>query len=71
MRFIVSVILFGVAAVMVGVGILIHAVFSPPETISQSITIADPAPITVIDSTSLNEISSTQTISVIGGAEGT
>jgi hypothetical protein len=70
-RFIVSVILFGVAAVMVGVGILIHAVFSPPETISQSITIADPAPVTVIDSTSLNEISSTQTISVIGGAEGT
>ncbi len=71
MRFIVSVILFGVAAVMVGVGILIHAVFSPPATISQSISIADPAPITVIDSTSLNQISSTQTISVIGGAEGT
>jgi hypothetical protein len=70
-RFIVSVILFGVAAVMVGAGILIHTVFSPPTTTAQSITISDPAPITVIDSSSLNEISSTQTISVIGGAEGT
>ena len=71
MRFIVSVILFGVAAVMVGAGILIHTVFSPPASYAQSVTIANPAPITVIDSTSLNEISSTQTISVIGGSEGT
>jgi len=70
-RFIVSVVLFGVAAVMVGAGILIHSVFSAPATTSQSITIPNPAPITVIDSTSLNEISSTQTISVLGGAEGT
>jgi len=70
-RFIVSVILFGVAAVMVGAGILIHTVFSPPASYAQSVTIANPAPITVIDSTSLNEISSTQTISVIGGSEGT
>ena len=71
MRFIVSVILFGVAAVMVGAGILIHTVFSSPASYTQSVTIANPAPITVIDSTSLNEISSTQTISVIGGVEGT
>jgi len=70
-RFIVSVILFGVAAVMVGAGILIHTVFSSPASYTQSVTIANPAPITVIDSTSLNEISSTQTISVIGGVEGT
>ncbi len=71
MRFIVSVILFGVAVVMVGAGILMHTVFSPPSTTAQSVTISDPAPITVIDSTSLNRISLTQTISVIGGAEGT
>ncbi len=71
MRFIVSVILFGIAAVMVGSGILIHTVFSSPATTVQSVTISDPAPITVIDSTSLNEISSTQNISVIGGAQGT
>ena len=45
--------------------------FSPPASYAQSVTIANPAPITVIDSTSLNEISSTQTISVIGGSEGT
>lgn len=71
MRFIVSVILFGVAVVMVGAGLLIHTVFSPPSTTSQSVTIADPAPITVIDTTSLNRISSTQTISVVGGSSGT
>ena len=71
MRFIVSVILFGVAAVMVGAGLLIHTVFSAPATTMHSVTIPNPAPITVIDSTSLNEISSTQTISVVGGAEGT
>ena len=71
MRFIVSVILFGVAAIMIGAGILIHTVFSPPTTTTQSVTIKDPAPITVIEATSLNRISATQTISVVGGAEGT
>lgn len=71
MRFIVSVILFAVASVMVGAGILIHSVFLPPSTVTQSITLKDPAPITVIDTTSLNRISSTQTISVLGGASGT
>lgn len=71
MRFIVSVILFGVAVVMIGAGILIHTVFSPPATTTQSVTIKDPAPITVIEATSLNRISATQTISVVGGAEGT
>ena len=71
MRFIVSVILFGVAAIMVGAGLLNHTVFSPPSTTTQSVTISDPAPITVIDSTSLNRISATQTISVVGGAKGT
>ena len=71
MRFIVSVILFGVAAVMIGTGILIHTVFSPPATTTQSVTISDPAPITVIEANSLNRISSTQTISVVGGSEGT
>ncbi len=71
MRFIVSVILFAVAAVMVGAGILIHSVFLPPSTMSQSISLKDPAPITVIDSSSLNRISSTQTITVQGGAAGT
>ncbi len=70
-RFIVSVILFGVAVVMIGAGILIHTVFSPPATTTQSVTIKDPAPITVIEATSLNRISATQTISVVGGAEGT
>jgi hypothetical protein len=70
-RFIVSVILFGVAAVMIGTGILIHTVFSPPATTTQSVTISDPAPITVIEANSLNRISSTQTISVVGGSEGT
>lgn len=71
MRFIVSVILFGVAVVMIGAGILIHTVFSPPATTTQSVTIKDPAPITVIEATSLNRISATQTISVVGGVEGT
>jgi hypothetical protein len=70
-RFIVSLILFAVSAVMITAGILIHSVFSPPATLTQSITLRDPAPITVIDTTSLNRISSTQTVSVLGGASGT
>jgi hypothetical protein len=70
-RFIVSVILFAVSAVMVGAGILIHSVFLPPSTMSKTIALKDPAPITVIDTTSLNRISSTQTISVVGGSSGT
>ncbi len=56
---------------MIGSGILIHTVFSPPATTTQSVTISDPAPITVIEATSLNRISATQTISVVGGSEGT
>ena len=71
MRFIVSLILFAVSAVMIAAGMLIHSVFLPPATMTQSITLDDPAPMTVIDTTSLNRISSTQTISVQGGASGT
>lgn len=71
MRFIVSVILFGVAIVMIGAGILIHTVFSPPATTTQAVTIKDPAPITVIEANTLNRISATQTISVVGGVKGT
>jgi hypothetical protein len=56
---------------MVGAGLLIHGVFLPPSTMSSTISIKDPAPITVIDTTSLNRISSTQTISVVGGSSGT
>jgi hypothetical protein len=70
-RFIVSLILFAVSAVMITAGMLIHSVFLPTPTITQSITLSDPAPVTVIDTTSLNRISSTQTISVQGGASGT
>jgi hypothetical protein len=70
-RFIVSLILFAVSAVMIAAGMLIHSVFLPPATMTQSITLDDPAPMTVIDTTSLNRISSTQTISVQGGASGT
>ena len=71
MRFIVSLILFAVSAIMIATGMLIHAVFLPPATMTQSITLSNPAPVTVIDTTSLNRISSTQTISVQGGASGT
>lgn len=71
MRFIVSLILFAVSAIMIGAGMLIHSVFLPPSTMTQSITLANPAPVTIIDTTSLNRISSTQTISVQGGASGT
>jgi hypothetical protein len=70
-RFIVSLILFVVSAVMIGAGMLIHSVFLPPSTMTQSIILTNPAPVTVIDTTSLNRISSTQTISVQGGASGT
>lgn len=70
-RFVVSLVLFAVATVMMAAGMLIHSVFLPPATMTQSITIDDPAPITVIDTTSLNRISSTQTVSVLGGASGT
>ncbi|MDP4586006.1 MAG: hypothetical protein NWS64_01750 [Microbacteriaceae bacterium] len=66
-----SLILFAVSAVMIAAGMLIHSVFLPPSTMTQSITLSNPAPITVIDTTSLNRISSTQTISVQGGASGT
>ncbi len=71
MRFIVSLILFVVSAIMIATGMLIHSVFLPKSTISQSITLGNPAPVTIIDTTSLNRISSTQTISVQGGASGT
>ena len=71
MRFIISVILFGVAAVMVAAGILIHSVFHPPTTTVSTLRLKDPAPIVVIDTSSLDHISSTQVISIKGGASGT
>jgi len=70
-RFIISVILFGVAVVMVAAGILIHSVFHPPTTTVGTLRLKDPAPIVVIDTSSLDRISSTQVISIKGGATGT
>lgn len=71
MRFIVALILFAVSAVMITAGMLIHSFFLPPSTMANSITLPNPAPITVIDTNSLNRISATQTVSVQGGASGT
>jgi hypothetical protein len=70
-RFIISVVLFAVAAVMVAAGILIHSVFLPPNTLTQKLALRDPAPYVLIDATSINKISNRQLISVVGGSSGT
>ncbi len=56
---------------MVAAGILIHSVFHPPTTTVSTLRLKDPAPIVVIDTSSLDRISATQVISIKGGATGT
>lgn len=66
MRFVLAIVAFVLAAVMIGLGIGQRTIFLEPATSSLSTTVDGAAPYTVIDSSALNSFPGSQTIRVSG-----
>lgn len=69
MRFVLAIVAFVVAAVMIVAGIAQRTIFAPPSQIAASATVADGARYVVIDSAVLNAHPGQQTLSISGSAD--
>lgn len=67
MRFVIAIIMFVTAAVMIGVGIAQRTVLAPPDAIEHSVEVAGGAPLIVLDGETLNAVDGRQTITIGGG----
>ncbi|GAA1443468.1 hypothetical protein [Leifsonia poae] len=70
MRFVLAIVAFVVAAVMIAVGIAQRTVFAPPSQVAVSTTVSGDPRYIVIDGTVLNAHPGQQTMSVTGGSGG-
>ncbi len=68
MRFVIAIVMFVLAAVMITVGIAQRTVLAPPDAVSHAVEITGGAPITVISGATLNAIDGRQTIELDGAA---
>ena len=66
MRFVIAIVMFVTAAVMIGVGIAQRTVLAPPDAIEHSVEVAGGAPLIVLDGETLNAIEGRQSIDVVG-----
>ena len=66
MRFVLAIICFVVAAVMVGTGIAQRTILAEPDKVAVSTVVNSDATVTVIDGASLNAFEGSQTLSVTG-----
>lgn len=69
MRFILAIISFVVAALLIGTGIAQQTIFLSPDKVVASVTVDSSAPVTVIDGATLNEFPRSQTLGVGGSAQ--
>lgn len=69
MRFVLAIVAFVVAAVMIVAGIAQRTVFAPPTTLAASVTVGGDARYIVIDSAVLNAHTGQQTLSVTGAED--
>jgi hypothetical protein len=67
-RFVLAIIAFVLAAVLIGLGIAQRTIFAGPSEISASITVDSPAPVTVISGTTLNATRATQSVTASGSS---
>jgi hypothetical protein len=67
-RFVLAIVAFVVAAVMIGVGIAQRTVFAPADQVSASVTISGDAPFTVISGKVLNAHPGQQTLRIGDGS---
>ena len=68
MRFVLAIVSFVVAAVMIGTGIAQQTILRPPSKVAASVTTDTSAPITIIDGATLNAFPSTQHLSIGGSS---
>ncbi|MGV8912354.1 MAG: hypothetical protein ACOH14_07030 [Rhodoglobus sp.] len=66
MRFVLAIVSFMLAAVMIGFGIAQQTILATPDEVSVSAETDGTAPLTVVDGAAFNEYSGNQTISVAG-----
>lgn len=69
MRFILAIISFVVAALLIGTGIAQQTIFLAPDEVVASVTVDSTAPVTVIDGETLNEFPRSQTVGIGGAAQ--
>ena len=66
MRFVLAIVSFLLAAVLIGAGIAQKTIFAPPERVTESISVDSAAPVTIIDGATLNAFPRSQTVMVDG-----
>ena len=71
MRFIAAIVFFVVAVVGVGLGVAQRTILAPPDRVTSTVELQSTAAVTVIDGSALNAYEGRQTISIIGGVQGT
>jgi len=68
-RFVLAIVSFVVAALMIGFGIAQRTILAAPDEIALSTTVATDAPVTVIEGNTLNAFPGSQTLSVEGSGQ--
>ena len=66
MRFVLAIVSFLLAAVLIGAGIAQKTIFAPPERVTESISVDSTAPVTIIDGATLNAFPRSQTVMIDG-----
>ncbi|MEQ1736806.1 MAG: hypothetical protein ABL886_10460, partial [Rhodoglobus sp.] len=66
MRFVLAIVSFVAAAVLIGTGIAQRTIFAEPDKVTVSTVVSSTAPVTVIDGAALNAFDGTQTLTVDG-----
>ena len=66
MRFVLAIISFVVAALMIGFGIAQRTILAEPDKVVASTTVASDAAVTVIDGATLNAFDGSQTLTIAG-----
>ncbi|HPG75377.1 MAG TPA: hypothetical protein PLU61_04235, partial [Rhodoglobus sp.] len=66
MRFVLAIVSFVVAAVMIVAGIAQRTIFAEPDKVALSTVVTTESPVTVIDGDTLNAFEGSQTLSVQG-----
>ena len=66
MRFVLAIVSFLLAAVLIGAGIAQKTIFAPPERVTESISVDSTAPVTIIDGETLNALPRSQTVMIDG-----
>lgn len=66
MRFVLAIVSFLLAAVLIGAGIAQKTIFAAPDRVTESISVDSTAPVTIIDGATLNAFPRSQTIQIDG-----